>query len=87
MRFRITGYADLVSPTVNYHIYKKYNKPNTDQEFWIPEKIAVIMSDHIIDLVHAEQHNKKGIENAEIRTELRNLSKEDIFSSPAQEGD
>ncbi len=86
MRFGAAGYADLVGPPINYHIYKKYNKSDTDQEFWVPEKIAVIMGDHIIDLVHAEQYDKKGIENAEIGTELGDLSKKEVFGCPSEKG-
>src|SRR5689334_17506587 len=54
--------AHLVSPFIDDLIYKKYNKPDTEQEIRSSRQLAVVMRDHEIDLVDAEQYHEEGLE-------------------------
>jgi hypothetical protein len=78
------GDADLVGPFIQYLIDKVDDKGNADEEYGASEKVAVVMGDHEIDLVYAEEHNNKGGEKPEVRAEAYDLPEYNILRQPAQ---
>jgi hypothetical protein len=79
---RFAVHAELKSPSVDDHIQKIDNKSDADQEGWIAEEIAVVIGDHVVDLVYAEEYDQEEVEKAEIGTEFRDLPKNQVFHAP-----
>jgi len=50
------------------------------------QQFPVVMGDHEIDLVHAEEDDKKAGENAEIRGEISHLTKDQVLGYPDDTG-
>ena len=46
------------------------------------EKIAVVMGDHEIDLIDAEQDNKERIQKPEIGRKITEMAEDQIFRHP-----
>ena len=80
------GTAGLKCPFVDYIIYKIYNKSDTDQEIRMAKEFPVIVSDHEIDLVNAEEDDIEGGENSEIGWEVDHFSEDQVFSYPYDAG-
>jgi hypothetical protein len=74
--------ACLVRPFIDDLIYKKDNKPNANKEFRMTEKVAVVMGDHEIDLIDAQQDNKERIKKAEIGRKITEMAEDQIFCHP-----
>jgi hypothetical protein len=79
-------YTGLVSPLIDNIIYKIYNKSDADQEIRMTQQFPVIVGDHEIDLVHAEQHDIEAGKNAEIRGKIIHLAEDQVFGDPDQAG-
>jgi hypothetical protein len=77
--------ADLKCPVVYDHIDKINYKTNADKKTGITVQVPV-MGDHEIDLIDTKQHNEKGIKEDEIRTEIIDLFKDEVFCRPYQSG-
>jgi hypothetical protein len=77
----------LVGPFIDNIIYKIYNKSNADQEFRVTQQPAIVMGDHEIDLVDAEQDDKRATYNPEIRAEIDHPAEDEIFGYPNGAGD
>ena len=78
--------TDGKRPKIDDHIYEIDNKAYTDKEFWVLEKVAILMCDHEIDLIDAEQHDKTIIEEAEIGDYLRDMMEDQVLRCPAYSG-
>jgi hypothetical protein len=74
--------ACLVRPFIDNLIYKKDNKSNANKKLRMTEKIAVVMGDHEIDLINAEQDDKERIKKSEIRRKITEVAENQIFCHP-----
>ena len=79
--------ARLVRPFIDDLIYKKDNKSNANKEFRMTQQIAIVMSDHEIDLVDAEQDNKERIQKPEIGRKITEMAEDQIFCHPNGAGE
>lgn len=78
--------ACLVRPFIDDLIYKKDNKPDANKKLRMTEKIAVVMRDHEIDLIDAEQHDKERIKKTEIGRKITEMAEDQIFCHPNSTG-
>ena len=78
--------ACLVRPFIDDLIYKKDNKPNANKEFRMTQQITIVMSDHEIDLVDAEQDNKERIQKPEIGRKITEMAEDQVFCHPNSAG-
>jgi hypothetical protein len=77
----------LVGPFIDNIIYKIYNKSNADQEFRVTQQPAIVVGDHEIDLVDAEQDDKCTVYDTEIRREIAHFAEDQILGHPDGTGD
>ena len=78
--------ACLVRPFIDDLIYKKDNKPNANKKLRMTEKVAVVMRDHEIDLIDAEQDDKERIKKTEIGRKITEMAEDQIFCHPNSTG-
>jgi hypothetical protein len=78
--------ACLVRPFIDDLIYKKDNKSNANKKLRMTEKIAVVMRDHEIDLIDAEQDDKERIKKSEIGRKITEMAEDQIFCHPNSTG-
>jgi hypothetical protein len=76
--------ARLVSPFVNDPIDEKDNKSDANEKNGVAIQLPVIMGDHEIDLVDAEQYDQKTIEYRKIRRINGNLPQHEVLRDPDQ---
>jgi hypothetical protein len=74
----------LVSPFINDLIDKIDNKSDADKKIRTLQEITIIMSDHEVDLVDAEQHDEKGVKKTKIRGKIPDMIKNKVFNHPYQ---
>ena len=58
--------AGLIGPFENDPIDKKDDQADAEDEYGVTVESAVVVGDHEIDLVDAEQNDEKGVEDPEI---------------------
>lgn len=75
----------LIGPFVKNFIYKKDNESDTDEKVGTTQQVAIVMSDHEIDLIDAEQDDKKGVEETKVGRKTCDIAQNEIFVDPAQE--
>ena len=76
----------LISPFVKNFIYKKDNESDTDEKVGTTQQIAIVVSDHEIDLVDTEQDYKKRIKEPEIGREFADMAQDQVFRYPYRTG-
>lgn len=82
---RLAKKTCLVSPFIEDLINKKHYKSDTDEKIRASQQVSVLMRDHKIDLIDAEQHGKKGVEKTEIGRKTGDITQNEVFVDPDQE--
>ena len=62
--------AGLISPFIDDLIYKKDDKTYADKKTRMTQQVTVVMGDHKIDLINAEQYDKEGVKKTKVGREF-----------------
>jgi hypothetical protein len=83
---RFSPQTGLIGPVEEDRINKIEDKYDADQEGGILEKPPIVMRDHEIDGVHAEDHDQKAIQHLEVRHEVIPIPEYQPLDQPDQAG-